>query len=119
MSLQVLEAGKQTPPPGSPFSACGPDTYWVQTTIQLNEDGTLPFAELPGMLPSLYTVDTFWEIPRRTDGQPLRGITLGVAQYVVGTLELETKKKPGTSKTFVENEPFWLNPTQEQWKLNA
>ena len=41
------------------------DPYWVQTTIQLNEDGTLPFAELPGMLPSLYTFDTFWEIPKR------------------------------------------------------
>ena len=57
--LQVLESGKQTPPPGSPFTLDGPDTYWVQTTIQLNEDGTLPFAELPGMLPSLYTFDTF------------------------------------------------------------
>ena len=66
--------------------------------------------ELPGMFPSLYTFDTFWEIPKRTDGQPLRGITLGVAQYVVGTFELEFKKKPGTSKTFVEKEPFWLNP---------
>ena len=108
--LQVLEAGKQTPPQGSPFALDGPDTYWVQTTIQLNEDGTLPFAELPGMFPSLYTIDTFWEIPKRIDGQPLRGITLGVAQYVVGTLELEFKKKPGTSKTFVEKEPFWLNP---------
>ena len=108
--LQVLEAGKQTPPPGSPFTLDGPDTYWVQTTIQLNEDGTLPFAELPGMFPSLYTFDTFWEIPNRTDGQALRGITLGVAQYVVGTLELEFKKRPGTSKTFIEKEPFWLNP---------
>ena len=108
--LQVLESGKQTPPPGSPFTLDGPDTYWVQTTIQLNDDGTLPFAELPGMLPTLYTFDTFWEIPKRTDGQPLRGITLGVAQYVVGTFELEFKKKPETSKTFVDKEPFWLNP---------
>ena len=62
--LQVLEAGKQTPPQDSPFALDGPDTYWVQTTIQINEDGTLPFAELPGMFPSLYTFDTFWEIPR-------------------------------------------------------
>ena len=108
--LQVLESGKQSPPPGSPFTLDGPDTYWVQTTIQLNEDGTLPFEELPGMFPSLYKVDTFWEIPKRVDGQPLRGITLGVAQYVVGTLELEFRKKPGTSKTFVEKGPFWLNP---------
>ena len=108
--LQVLESGKQNPPPGSPFTLDGPDTYWVQTTIQLNEDGTLPFAELPGMFPRLYTFDTFWEIPKRVDGQALRGITLGVAQYVVGTFELEFKKKPGTSKTFVEKEPFWLNP---------
>ena len=82
--LQVLESGKQSPPPGSPFTLDGPDTYWVQITIQLNEDGTLPFEELPGMFPSLYKVDTFWEIPKRVDGQPLRGITLGVAQYVVG-----------------------------------
>ena len=108
--LQVLESGKQSPPPGSRFTLDGPDTYWVQTTIQLNEDGTLPFEELPGMFPSLYKFDTFWEIPKRLDGQPLRGITLGVAQYVVGTLELEFRKKPGTSKTFVEKEPFWLNP---------
>ena len=108
--LQVLESGKQTPPPGSPFTLDGPDTYWVQTTIQLNEDGTLPFAELPGMYPSLYTFDTFWEIPRRTDGLALKGITLGVAQYVVGTLDLEFRKKPGTSKTYIEKEPFWLNP---------
>ena len=62
------------------------------------------------MLPSLYTFDTLWEIPKRVDGQQLRGITLGVAQYVVGTFELEFKKKAGTSKTFVEKEPFWLNP---------
>ena len=109
--LQVLEAGKQTPRYKIHLLHwMEPDTYWVQTTIQLNEDGTLPFAELPGMFPSLYTFDTFWEIPKRIDGQPLRGITLGVAQYVVGTFELEFKKKPGTSKTFIEKEPFWLNP---------
>ena len=108
--LQVLEAGKQVPPQGSPFALDGPDTYWVQTTMQLNEDGTLPFAELPGMFPSLYTFDTFWEIPKRVDALPLKGISLGVAQYIVGTFELEFKKKPGTSKTFVEKEPFWLNP---------
>ena len=40
----------------------------------------------------------------------MKGITSGVAQYVVGTFELEFKKKPGTSKTFVDKEPFWLNP---------
>ena len=115
--LQVLESGKQNPPPGSPFTLDGPDTYWVQTTIQLNEDGTLPFAELPGMFPTLYTFDTFWEIPKRIDGQALRGITLGVAQYVVGTFELEFKKKPGTSKTFVEKEPFWLNPEAGKFRV--
>ena len=66
--LQVLEAGKQTPPQGSPFALDGPETYWVQTTIQLNEDGTLPFAELPGMFPSLYTFDTFGKsLKRLTD----------------------------------------------------
>ena len=26
------------------------------------------------------------------------------------TLELEFKKRPGTSKTYKEKEPFWLNP---------
>ena len=62
------------------------------------------------MFPSLYTFDTFWEIPKRIEGQQLRGITLGVAQYVVGTFELEVKKKAGTTKTFIEKEPFWLNP---------
>ena len=74
--LQVLEAGEQTPPQDSPFALDGPDTYWVQTTVQIKEDGTLPFAELPGMFPSLYTFDTFWEISKRTDGQPLKSITL-------------------------------------------
>ena len=63
--LQVLNAGKQTPPPASPFALDGGDAYWVQTTMQLHEDGSLPFSELPGMFPSLYTFDTFWEIPRR------------------------------------------------------
>ena len=108
--LQMLEAGKQTPLPDSPFALDGGDTYWVQTTMQINEDGNLPFSELPGMFPSLYTFDTFWEIPKRIEGQQLRGITLGVAQYVVGTFELEFKKKAGTTKTFIEKEPFWLNP---------
>ena len=108
--LQVLEAGKQTPLPDSPFALDGGDSYWVQTTMQLNEDGNLSFSELPGMFPSLYTFDTFWEIPKRVEGQQLRGITLGVAQYIVGTFELEVKKKAGTTKTFIEKEPFWLNP---------
>ena len=44
--LQVLEAGKQIPPQDSPFALDGGDTYWVQTTMQINEDGTLPFSEL-------------------------------------------------------------------------
>ena len=28
----------------------------------------------------------------------------------MGTLELEPKKRPGTSKTFLDSEPVWLNP---------
>ena len=111
--LQVLNAGKQTPPPASPFALDGGDTYWVQpavqTTMQLHEDGSLPFSELPGMFPSLYSFDTFWEIPRRQEGQQLKGITLGVAQYVVGTFELEFRKKAATTKLYIENEPFWFN----------
>ena len=107
--LQVLNAGKQAPPPSSPFALQGVDTYWVQTTMQLHEDGSLPFSELPGMFPSLYTFDTFWEIPRRAEGQQLKGITLGVAQYVVRTFELDFKKKTGTMKPYVDNEPFWFN----------
>ena len=63
-----------------------------------------------GCFLALYTFDTFWEIAKRVEGQQLRGITLGVAQYVVGTFELEVKKKAGTSTAFIENEPFWLNP---------
>ena len=63
--LQVLEAAKQTPPPASPFALDGGEAYWVQTTIQVNDDSHLPFSELPGMFPSLYTFDTFWEIPIR------------------------------------------------------
>ena len=39
----------------------------------------------------------------------MRGITLGVAQYIVGTFELEFKKTPGTTKTYIDKEPFWLN----------
>ena len=107
--LQVLNAGKQTPPPASPFAFDGGDTYWVQTTMQSNEDGSLPFSELPGMFPSLYTFDTFWGIPRRQEGQQLKGITLGVAQYVVGTFELDFRKKAGTNKPYIENEPVWFN----------
>ena len=91
--LQVLNAGKQAPPPASPFALQGVDTYWVQTTLQLHEDGSLPFSELPGMFPSLQ----------------LKGITLGVAQYVVGTFELDLKKKIGTMKPYIDNEPFWFN----------
>ena len=106
--LQVLNAGKQAPPPASPFALDGGDTYWVQTTMQLHEDGSIPFSELPGMFPSLYTFDTFWEIPRRQEGQQLTGITLGVAQYVVGTFELESKKA-ATMKSYIDNEPFWFN----------
>ena len=102
--LQVLSASKQTPPPATPFAIEGEDTYWVQTTMQLHEDGSLPFSELPGMFPRLYTFDKFWEIPRRQEGQQLKGVTLGVAQYVVGTFELENKKKTATMKTYVENE---------------
>ena len=73
--LQVMEARRQIPPPASPFALDGGDAYWVQTTMQLHEDGSLPFSELPGMFPSLYTFDTFWEIPRRQEGQQLKGIT--------------------------------------------
>ena len=107
--LQVLNASKQTPPTASPFALDGGDTYWVQTTMPLHEDGSLPFSELPGMFPRLYTFDKFWEIPRRVEGQQLRGVTLGVAQYVVGTFELDSKKRTATMKTFVENEPHWLS----------
>ena len=107
--LQVLNAGKQAPPPTSPFALEGPDTYWVQTTMKLHEDASLPFSELPGMFPSLYTFDTFWEIPRRQEGQQLKGITLGVAQYIVGTFELDFRKKAATMKSHIENEPFWVN----------
>ena len=107
--IQVLSASKQTPPSVSPFALDGGDTYWVQTTMKLHDDGSLPFSELPGMFPRLYTFDNFWEIPRRQEGQQLKGVTLGVAQYVVGTFELENKKKAGTMKTYVENEPYWLN----------
>ena len=37
--------------------------------------------------------DKFWEIPKREEGSQLKGIALGVAQYVVGTLELEEQEK--------------------------
>ena len=107
--LQVLTASKQTPLPATPFALDGGDTYWVQTTMPLHDDGHLPFSELPGMFPRLYTFDRFWEIPSRQEGQQLKGVTLGVAQYIVGTFELENKKKTATMKTYVENEPFWLN----------
>ena len=107
--LQVLSASKQTPYPATPFAIKGEDTHWVQTTMQLHDDGSLPFSELPGMFPRLYTFDKFWEVPTRQEGQQLKGVTLGVAQYVVGTFELENKKKTATMKTYVENEPYWLN----------
>ena len=107
--LQVLNARKQTPPKATPFALAGPDVYWIQTTIQLHEEGTLPFSELPGMYPRLYTFDKFWEIPRRQEGYQLKGIALGVAQYVVGTFDLESKRKAATMKPYVDNEPFWLN----------
>ena len=51
--LQVLNARKQTPPRGSPFALESTDVYWVQTTMQLHEDGSIPFSELPGMYPVL------------------------------------------------------------------
>ena len=107
--LQVLNAKKQTPPRTSTFALAGPDVYWVQTTIQIHEGGTLPLSELPGMHPRLYTFDKFWEIPKREEGSQLKGIALGVAQYVVGTLELESKRKAGTMKPYIDNEPLWLH----------
>ena len=61
------------------------------------------------MYPRLYQFDKFWEIPRREEGAQLKGSALGVAQYVAGTLELETKRMTSTMKLVVENEPFWLN----------
>ena len=107
--LQVLNARRQLPPRASPFALAGQETYCVQTTIQLNEDSALPFSELPGMYPRLYTFDKFWEIPRRQEGYQLKGIALGVAQYVVGTFDLESKRKAATMKSYVDNDPFWLN----------
>ena len=83
--------------------------FWVQTTIQLHEEGTLPFSELPGMHPRVYSFDKFWEVPKREEGAQLNGNALGVAQYVAGTLELERKRKIGTMKMHIDNEPFWLN----------
>ena len=103
-----MNARKQTPPRGTPFTIQGEDTYWVQTAIQMHEDGSLPFSELPGMYPRLYTFDKFWDIPRRQEGRQLDGVALGVAQYV-GTCELEMKRKAATVKAYVNNEPFWLN----------
>ena len=107
--LQVLNARRQIPPRGTPFALDAAEAYWVQTTMKLNEDGSLPFSELPGMYPRLYNFDKFWEIPRRQEGYQLKGIALGVAQYVVGTFELESKRKAATMKSYVDNEPFWLN----------
>ena len=40
--IQAMNAKKQTPPTGTPFALDGEDTYWVQTTMLLHEDGTLP-----------------------------------------------------------------------------
>ena len=107
--LQVLNARKQTPPRGTPFASEGPDVYWVQTTMQLHEDGSLPFPELPGMYPRLYTFDKFWDIPRRQEGRQLNGVALGVAQYVAGTFELEVKRRAATVKPYVDNESCWLS----------
>ena len=100
---------KQKPPKMSPFASNGEDVFWVQTTIQLHEEGTLPFSELPGMHPRVYSFDKFWEIPKREEGSQLKGNALGVAQYVAGTLELESKRKAGTMKMHIDNEPVWLN----------
>ena len=107
--LQVLKSKKQTPAKATPYALSGPGTYWVQTTMQLHEDGALPFSELPGMHPRVYTFDKFWEIPRRKEGTQLKGVPLGVAQYVLGTFDLESKRKIGTMKSYIDNEPFWLN----------
>ena len=106
--LQVLNARKQKPPRLSPFALDEPDMFWVQTTIQMHEGGTLPFSELPGMHPRVYTFDKFLEISQREEGSQLKGTALRVAQYVVGTLELEAKRRPGTMKLYIDNEPFWL-----------
>ena len=104
--LQVLSASKQTPPPATPFALDGGETYWVQTTMKLHDDGSLPFSELPGMFPRLYSFDKFWEIPRRQEGQQLMGVTLGVAQYIVGTFELEIKKRAASTKVYEEMSPI-------------
>ena len=61
------------------------------------------------MYPRLYAFDKFWDIPRRQEGRQLDGVALGVAQYVVGTFELEMKRRAATVKAYVDNEPFWLN----------
>ena len=107
--IQAMNAKKQTPPRGTPFTLDGPDTYWVQTKMLLHEEGTLPFSELPGMYPRLYTFNKFWDIPRRQEGRQLEGVALGVAQYVVGTFELDMKRRAATVKAYVDKEPFWLN----------
>ena len=70
----------------------GPDVYWVQTTMQLREGGTLPFSELLGMRPRTYTFDKFWEIQKGEANTQLKGFALGVAQRVVGLLDLQYKK---------------------------
>ena len=103
--LQAMNA----PPRGTPLTKQGPDTYWVQTTMLLHDDGSLPFSELPGMYPQLYTFDKFWDIPRRQEGRQLEGVALGIAQCVVGTFELDMKRRAATVKAYVDNEPFWLN----------
>ena len=106
--LQAMNAKKQTPPRGTPSTSQGPDTYWVQTAILLQEDGSLPFSELPGMYPRLYTFDKFWDIPRRPEGRQLEGVALGVAQHVVGTFELDMKRRAATVKAYVDNEPLMI-----------
>ena len=111
--LQVLTAPKQKPPKSSPFALCGPDAYWVQTTM-VHESGNIPFSELPGMHPRADTLEKLWQIPKKPtgkgeEGYQLKGIALGVAQYVVGLLELRHRRRPGTMKVILDNEPSWLN----------
>ena len=100
---------RQYPEKGTPFAKHGTQEYWIQTTLELHPDGTIPFSELPGVHPRMYTFARYWDIPKSDTGTPLRGkaLGLGVAQYVVGELGLQ--KKVGSDKTMVENEPSWLN----------
>ena len=61
------------------------------------------------MHPRTYTLDKLWEIQKGVAGTRLRGIALGVAQYVVGLFDLQYNRRPGAMKMVLENEPFWLN----------